>query len=518
MKRFTVLLALLLALGLSAVSLAAAQLSSGTAVVPQPQITQLSATSLARSGRLLVHGSGFGAAQGASTLVIGGRAAPITRWSDSLIVGYVPEATPLGTTFVTVVVGGIASNAVPLGVTARHSTGHVKWRFQVDAQVGYLLQRPAVGPDGTVVAHDPAGNVYALSPDGGLKWIFRTQGFASGPPSIGADGTVYVAAGSTIYAIANGALKWSFTEPAGGQGVIVGPTVGPDGNIYAVTDFGGVGALALSPKGQLLWSNVGNPILDENGQLGAEVAFGKSQPGGDARLFVGVDRGVPTGGVLRSFTLGGTQSWAMAAGGVDNGGMQGQRQPVVGPDGTVYMTSWSTFRDPCDGSCLYAFDPASGAPKWTYSVFPSNGMSEPTVGSDGTIYVGRSLSFLDAVTPAGTTKWSIFDGGILAHPTVNPQNTQVLAGEAPNYGEPGNVRAFSARDGHFLWQEALPSENGGFQVLDSRPRFAPDGQTAYFGTFISAPNSPDQYANLYAVDTRSPSPTTRPLLRHRPMR
>ena len=140
-----------------------------------------------------------------------------------------------------------------------------------------------------------------------MKWIFRTQGFASGPPSIGTDGTVYVAAGNTIYAVSsNGALKWSFTEPAGGQGVIVGPTVGPDGNIYAVTDYGGIGALALSPKGSLLWSNVGSPILDEIGQIGAEVAFGPSQPGGPVdRLFTGVDRGVSTGGVLRAFTLGG---------------------------------------------------------------------------------------------------------------------------------------------------------------------------------------------------------------------
>jgi len=362
MRRLTVLLTL----GLGLASIGAAQLSPAHAAGSRPQIALLSATSLTRSGRLLVHGSGFGAIQGASKLMIGGRAAPVTRWSDTLVVGYVPESAPLGTNFVQVVVNGALGNATPLDVTARQPSGRVKWRFQVDAQIGYLLQRPAVGPDGTVVAHDPAGNVYALTPDGGLKWIFRTQGFAAGPPSIGTDGTVYVAASNTIYAISSdGALKWSFTEPAGGQGVIVGPTVGPDGNIYAVTDIGGVGALALSPKGNLLWNNVGSPTLDENGQTGAEVAFGRSQPGGPAdRLFVGVDRGVPTGGVLRAFTFGGTQSWAIAAGGVDNGGMQAQRQPVVGPDGTVFMTAWSTFRDPCNGSCLYAFDPASGATRW----------------------------------------------------------------------------------------------------------------------------------------------------------
>ena len=257
-------LTILLALGLALASIGAAQTGAVQATGARPQLSPLSTSSLTRSGRLVVHGSGFGAAQGTSKLLIGGRSAPVTRWSDTLIVGYVPEATPLGQNAVQVAIAGALSNPASLEVTARQSSGRVKWRFQVDAQVGYLLQRPAVGPDGTVVAHDPAGNVYALDANGGLKWIFNTGGFAAGPPSIGADGTVYAAASSTIFAISsNGALKWTFTEPAGGQGVIVGPTVGPDGNIYAVTDIGGIGALALSPKGRLLWSNTGNPIFSE---------------------------------------------------------------------------------------------------------------------------------------------------------------------------------------------------------------------------------------------------------------
>jgi hypothetical protein len=46
-----------------------------------------------------------------------------------------------------------------------------------------------------------------------------------------------------------------------GQGVIAGPTVGPDGNVYVISDYGGLGAFALSPAGQLLWSNSGNPTF-----------------------------------------------------------------------------------------------------------------------------------------------------------------------------------------------------------------------------------------------------------------
>jgi hypothetical protein len=463
-----------------------------------PTITSLSASTLPRSGRLLVTGTGFGAVQGTSTLSIGGRTAFMTRWTDTLVVGYVPEATTLGPAAVQVVVAGVGSNVVSLSVTTRQSSGRVKWRFQVDAQYGYLYDLPAVGPDGTVVAIDAMGNVYSLSANGGLKWIVRSGGF--GPPSIGADGTAYVASMSTVTAIApDGTIKWAYTEPSDGQGVIAGPTVGPDGNIYVVTDFGGLGAFALSPAGALLWSNSGTPTFMEYGQLGAEIAFGQG------RLYVGFDEFGVADGTIYGLTLGGVQQWASPAGGVDNGGMQGQTQPAFGPDGSVYMTSWGL-----NGSTLYAFDSGTGALKWTSSPWPSNAMSEPTVGPDGTIFVGRSLSYLDAIRPNGTTKWSIFDGGVLQHPTVDPQGTQVLSGEAPNYGEPGFVKDYSSADGHLLWQVALPSENGGYQVLESRPRFAPDGQSAYFGTFVSAPDSPDQYAYLYAVDTSGAQPPPPP--------
>jgi len=50
-----------------------------------PVITSLSASTLPRSGRLLINGSGFSATQGGSQVSIGGLAAPVTRWSDTLI-------------------------------------------------------------------------------------------------------------------------------------------------------------------------------------------------------------------------------------------------------------------------------------------------------------------------------------------------------------------------------------------------------------------------------------------------
>ena len=496
MKRIAIAIACLA--GLVAVSmsdLAAARTSAA------PTITSLSATTLPRSGRLLVSGTGFGVVQGTSTLSIGGRTAFVTRWTDTLVVGYVPEATTLGTTGVQVVVGGTGSNIVPLGVTLRQASSRVKWTFQADAEYGYISQRPAVGTDGTIVVQDPFGHVYALSADGGLKWIFKTGG-ADGEPSISPDGTVYVAAMNTIFALAaDGTLKWTFTEPGDGQGVLVGPTVGPDGNIYAVTDYGGLGALALSPAGQLLWSNPGNPIFHEMAQQGAEVAFGPSHAGGSVdQLYASTDLGGPQGGFLHALTFTGTEQWSVPGAGVE-GSMLGQQQPTVGEDGTVYLTA---------AGAMMAFDSATGAFRWSYIPWPANGFSEPTVGPDGTIYVGRSLAYLDAVNPNGTQKWSVVDGGVLAHPTINSTGTVIVSGQQSNYGEPGFVHAYEPATGAVKWSLGLPPEYGSFQVLETRPRFAPDGNTVYFGTFISNPNAPDQYANVFAVDTSTQAPPPPP--------
>ena len=61
------------------------------AAVAQPNITGLSSSTAARSSRVLIQGSGFGAAQGSGYIDIGGLVAPLTRWSDTLIAAYIPE-------------------------------------------------------------------------------------------------------------------------------------------------------------------------------------------------------------------------------------------------------------------------------------------------------------------------------------------------------------------------------------------------------------------------------------------
>jgi hypothetical protein len=403
----------------------------------------------------------------------------------ALAVGTAPSALDAG--------GAVGSEASAVAAAA---PGSVLWRFQVDGQ--YILQRPAVGPDGGVVVASSSGDVYSLTSAGVLRWVVPGVG-GSGGPSIGADGTVYVASGSTISAIAaDGSTKWTFTETSSGQGVIAGPTVGPDGNIYVVSDLGGTGAFALSPAGSLLWSNPGDPVFAENGQLGAEIVFGSGQ------LYAGFDERSVAFSTLFALTLGGDQAWASAIGGADDMFMQQQRQPATGADGSLYLTGFGG----ANGWGLRRVDPADGDVIFNYSPFPSNGMSAPSVSPDGSVYFSRSLSFLESVTPAGQSRWVFTDGSIIDHPGVSPDGSVVIAGMRPNFGEPGSVRAWDAATGTVNWQIDLPDENGGHQVVYSRPSFSADSGTAYFGTAILGGG--EDGAFVYAVDTGPGGPPPPP--------
>jgi PQQ-like domain/PASTA domain len=396
----------------------------------------------------------------------------------------------------TLVVTG-TSGATPTAPTLV-SQGVVKWRFQVPGQ--YVLHPPAVGPDGGVVAAASSfGNVYSLSADGALRWVVPSVG-GDGGPSIGADGTVYVASMNTVTAIgADGSIKWSFTEPSVGQGVIAGPTVGPDGNIYVISDYGGLGAFALSPAGQLLWSNPGNPTFSEYGQLGAEIVFGSG------RLYAAFDEYAVAASTIFGLSLGGAQQWARPLAGTDDMFMQQQRQPATGSDGSLYLTGMGG----ANGWSLYRVDPASGALHWNYSPWPSNGMSAPSVGPDGSVYFSRSLGYLESVTPAGQSRWTFYDGSIIDHPAVSPDGSVVVAGLRPNFGEPGSVRTWNANTGTVAWQVDLPNENGGYQVVYTQPRFSADSQTAYFGTAILGGG--EEYSFLYAVGPGASEPAPPPM-------
>ena len=468
-----------------------------------PQITGLSPTSLDRSGRLRIFGAGFGPVQGAGQVLIDGTAAFVTRWADGDLTAYVPEAAALGSVPVQVVNAAGASNQTPLMVSAREPSGRVRWRFAADAD--YIDHRPAVGSDGTIYAVDINAHLYALAPDGGLRWIFDAAlgepALGEGPVAVGPDDTVYVAANplgqtSTIVAVhPDGSLRWVYTECCD-QGIIAGPSLGPDGNVYAVSDLGGLGAFSLSADGQLLWDNPGSPAMWMYGGLGAEIVFGASHAGGAAdRLYTAFDRQFDDH--LWGLSLAGAQAFSVPTGSTEDPFSQQQAQPAVGIDGSVYLSEFNSVT----GWGLQAFTAVGGARLWRFAPGIVSGMGPPGVGTDGVIYVARDLVRLHAVKPDGTQRWEYDEAGIIDEgPVASPANDLVLYGGRPSFGRPGFVKAVST-SGCPLWQVNLPNENGGQVATDARPLFAPDAATAYVGTVILGDPEAETYCYLYAIDT-----------------
>jgi outer membrane protein assembly factor BamB len=68
-----------------------------------------------------------------------------------------------------------------------------------------VYSSPAVGGDGTIYVGSADGQLYAINPDGSLKWSFPTVSSVISSPAIGGDGTIYVGSYDyKLYAIGPG--------------------------------------------------------------------------------------------------------------------------------------------------------------------------------------------------------------------------------------------------------------------------------------------------------------------------
>ncbi len=174
--------------------------------------------------------------------------------------------------------------------------GAVRWTVQTGPTI---KSAPALGLDGTIYHPSSDGKLYALSPRGQLKWTFAfgehlgptplVTGQTGGPgggggasgvgsgasPMVDPDGTIYVGANnSNMYAIyPDGSLKWLFEAERELAGIWTTPVLSTDGGaIYFGANKGGMYAVDTE-TGAKLWqfhvygSIYASAVLDNRGVL-----------------------------------------------------------------------------------------------------------------------------------------------------------------------------------------------------------------------------------------------------------
>jgi hypothetical protein len=440
-------------------------------------IDGLSAATLARSGYLEIFGSNFG---GSGQVAIDGLPAWVANWSATRIVAYVPEAASLASDSVVVTnASGQPSNSASLQVTARVPDGRVSWRFRMDGP--YAEVRPAIGPDGTIYAIDVFQHLYALSPDGGLKWLVRGAGDKG--VAVGLDGSIYVGSEDAIRAFhPDGTDKWTYVQnPA--AFILVGVSVGPDGNIYAVASQG-LGTFSLTPAGELRWAvpePYSRPIV-----LYSEIVFGMN--GGSPQLYFYANHH------LRAYGLDGTPVFTIPG---SIAQMEAGNIPAIGPDGSVH-------------TALQVFSP-SGALIWSFlTPYPLNVFTPADVGPDGIHYFVQNLTQLFALNTDGTVHWNVNLGDYVRGPIADPTGAQILLGGADTLNHPGLVLSTNTTDGGELWRLVLPAENGFNQFVDTRARFTANGQTAYLVTATATGDNATSRSFVYALDASLVGPPPPP--------
>lgn len=343
-----------------------------------------------------------------------------------------------------------------------HVNGAVKWTFETGEGIE---SSPTIGEDGTIFFGSHDGYLYALNPDGTLKWKFKPAepiydeggwkhySAIVSSPTIASDGTVYIIAPDDyFYAVKDGKEKWRFPLKWDAINFWTSASIGTDGTIYvgsARADMGDklvAGFYALTPDGKEKWHyeiNSGvtsTPVIAKDGTIyvngnilkktaedttAGGYLFALAQDGKLKWKFkmqdwvetspsLGDDGTVYTGskeGRVYAINPDGTLRWAFSA----NDGIGGA--PAIGKDGTIYVGSWDNN--------FYALNP-DGTERWSYEVepgFETIGASA-AIGSDGTIYFGTTKGFFYALNPDGTKKWKIANmASIASSPAIGKDGT-----------------------------------------------------------------------------------------------
>ncbi|RJO60255.1 hypothetical protein C4544_05800 [candidate division WS5 bacterium] len=336
-------------------------------------------------------------------------------------------------------------------------SGKEKWHFDAGEPVtskewgGFSCFQgsPSVAPDGTIYIVPMTGYLFAVSPEGKEKWRYPVFNFKNNwtSPAIGSDGTIYVGSESYppnetgkpqeksafIYALnPDGTLKWSYDT--GGNWSTSTASIADDGTIYMSGN-------------DCQKSNCANVLFAMDGQTGKVrwtfkpdgIMEGSASIGTDGTIYFGV-KGThnPRDGKFYALAPDGKERWKIT-------NIVGNSViPAIAKNGTIYFGDW-------DG-LFYAFD-SNGKEKWRVQTPRSfeTLSSSPAIGADGTVYFGSLANYFYAYTPDGKEKWKyrIEHSGTNSSPAIGRDGTVYVgltSGHLVAFGE-GTVDSSPAGSG-----------------------------------------------------------------------
>jgi len=312
-----------------------------------------------------------------------------------------PALGPDGTVYIGFSTGGATPQAratfYALRAPSNGRDAEVVWSIDLGGP-GRQTSSPTLGPDGTIYVASGAGRLFAIAPDGTVRWTAETAPPGSGEaipgsgetitkasPALGSDGTVYLPSiNGKLYAVAppvqggtEGTVRWTFDfgehlgptpfptaspPPPGVNGIGSGasPTIGPDGTIYLGANNSNF--YAIAPDGTLKW------LYEAERELGGIWSTAALTPDGSTLYF-----GANKGGIYALSAQDGSVRWRFDIfGSLYN-------SPALDSQGTLYTgsTVGRVFAlDSANGQRIFEYD--AGGPVWT----------APAIRSDGSLVVG----------------------------------------------------------------------------------------------------------------------------------
>ncbi len=346
--------------------------------------------------------------------------------------------------------------------TANNPPQIEKWEFEAG---GWLEDSAVIANDGTIYVGSFDFKLYAINPDGTLKWIYGTAMDTFSAPAIADDGTIYFTSyDNYLHAInPNGTRKWRFNAASP---LTSSPAIADDGTIY----FGSMGPddigriYAVNPDGIEQWHY----------DTGYYV-FSDPVVGTDGTIYIGSGDSY-----LYAMNPNGTLQWRFKT----NGEIHGH--PSIATDGTIYIGSFDDF--------LYAIYP-NGTMKWSYNTgFGTSGSA--SIDTDGTIYIATDKLY--AIIPDGTTKWQ-FNLGTgrwvgASSPAISADGIIYFGTHVDESADGGEIIAVN-RNGTEQWRKLIA-----FYWVESSPCIGNDG-TVYIGSSTRKEIGPGQHipiGTLYA--------------------